>query len=199
MITDGLECCGFIILTAPIHCRASIATNMFPSSLRVKYSFSKCHFCPIFQNVFAMADSVCFILRYVPDDAMSCIVACVKHYSLLLLRAVQFWRSPWQLFPMYMTSIQPFLFVNTCCYVCLLHTLNAFCIYCFSVLSVHVRDKDGGGCMLYWSVFRRCFGRLLAFCIIHAVSKLAKAVTNWKWNNNDWSYRTLIAASVAVT
>ncbi len=29
MITDGLECCDVFILTAPIHCRASITETHF--------------------------------------------------------------------------------------------------------------------------------------------------------------------------
>ncbi len=99
-----------LILTAPIHCRASIAEtlmqrhispNMFPSSLRLSTFSAKFHFLVNYFNlksylsecVFAMAEKdvsaalspwkdvflLSPILRYVPDDAMTCIVACVKH------------------------------------------------------------------------------------------------------------------------
>ncbi len=73
-----------------------------------------------------------------------------------------------------MTSIQPFLFVNTCCYVCLLHTLNAFCIYCFSVLSVHVRDKDGGGLHVVLKRLSPVFRATISVLYYTCCSKLAR-------------------------
>ncbi len=113
MLTDGLECCGLLwcfyqtlILTAPIHCRASIAETLMQrhisTNLMKKLTFNKIH------SNFSTTGSRYHISKFVIKKAKMC-VNTVRKINLFCL-----WMN--------MISLKPPADICSCCN----HTLTSF-------------------------------------------------------------------------